>query len=81
MLVFWCLLLQKGHVFKALFRVNAHNRLEVCHHSAFPIFFGLFVFDNVHIMHVLSCAVRPIAKSMEFKRIFSLMEFQHRIEL
>lgn len=30
-------LLQKGDIFKALFRVNAHNRLEVCIESLWYI--------------------------------------------
>lgn len=75
---------QKGELLKAEFRVNAHNRLEVCSTTCF----GSVHCDCMQL--IMTCEVlsfylffnvRPIARSMASKQIFSLATWWLKIEL
>lgn len=48
--------MQRGRVFKALFRVNAHNRLEVIHSNRFSYLFAapFLVMRDLVILLMLS---------------------------
>lgn len=75
---------QKGELLKAEFRVNAHNRLEVCS-TTFSGSVNCGCMQLIMTCEVLSFYlffnVRPIARSMAFKLIFSLAAWWLRIEL
>lgn len=75
---------QKGELLRAVFRVNAHNRLEVCPKTCYvPISCGC-------MQLVMKCEAssfdflfyfRPTARSMGSKLIFSLAVWWLKTEL
>lgn len=77
---FFCF--QRGDAFKALFRVNAHNRLEVCTKGFFMYgsLWPLVLFREMHVLRKFF-HFRPTAKLMECKRTFSLVDWWIKIEL
>lgn len=76
-------MVQKGDVFRALFRVNAYNKLEVCSNQILPyphFLLGDILWLRFFILFSI-LNVRHIAKLMEYKRMFSLVVWWPKTEL